>query len=98
MFVADLIVFVCMVLLYFLPFFIARSRNHKNTQTVFWINLLLGWVIIFWIPLIIYSLASDAQQIQTHGAGFNLALDVTGQAGSHNPVYHYHVDYGYRRK
>lgn len=56
----DLLGLICLILLMFLPFFIARSRKHKQKRAIFWINLLLGWTILIWLPLLVYSLVSDA--------------------------------------
>jgi hypothetical protein len=56
----DVLVLICLLLVMFLPYFIVRSRKHKNQTVVFWINLILGWTVIFWLPLLVYSLVSDA--------------------------------------
>ena len=50
------------ILILFLPYFIARSRDHRFKTKIFWMNLLFGWTLIFWIPLIIYALVSDAKE------------------------------------
>jgi len=57
--VAEILGLILFALFMFLPTFIARSRNHKSKKTCFWINLLLGWTVIGWIPLLIWSLVSD---------------------------------------
>lgn len=43
------------LLLYFLPFFIALLKKHKSSDTIFVLNLLLGWTGIGWIVLLIWA-------------------------------------------
>lgn len=57
----DILVIIAMTLIMFLPTFIASSRDHKYTKRCFWINLLLGWSVIAWLPLLIWSLVSKAK-------------------------------------
>ena len=39
--VAALVLFI-----YFLPWIVARSRNHRNTTAIVVLNLFLGWTLI----------------------------------------------------
>ena len=55
---------IAFILILFLPFWIAHSRDHKYQKRIFWVNLLLGWTLIVWIPLIIYSLISNAKELE----------------------------------
>lgn len=49
-------VLTCMIImLYFLPSWIAYCRNHRNRFALFLCNLLLGWTAIFWIGSLIWS-------------------------------------------
>lgn len=41
--------------LYFVPFGVAYGRGHKNTKTVFFLNLLFGWTGLGWISLLVWS-------------------------------------------
>lgn len=59
--VVDIILFVVMLVVMFLPTFIANAREHKNTGVCFWINLLLGWSAIVWLPLLVWSLVSSTK-------------------------------------
>jgi hypothetical protein len=56
----EVIVLILLLLVMFLPTFIARSRNHKHKTVCIWVNLLVGWTIIGWIPLLVWSLMSKA--------------------------------------
>ena len=41
---------------YMLPWAIAAVRGTRNTWTVFWVNLLLGWTVIGWIVALVMSI------------------------------------------
>ena len=41
---------------YFLPSFIAFSRAHKDRFAIFLLNLFLGWTILGWVAVLIWSL------------------------------------------
>jgi hypothetical protein len=58
--IGELLTLILFLGLMFLPTFIARSRNHKHKTACFWINLILGWTVLAWIPLLVWSLASKA--------------------------------------
>ena len=58
----DILFYVLFILFWFLPTFIAKSRNHKRVITCFWINLVGGWFILVWIALIVWSLTSDPER------------------------------------
>lgn len=59
LFLADVVSLIALLLVMFLPFWIAQSRHHKNKKVIFWICLLLGWTVIVWLPLVVYSLISN---------------------------------------
>lgn len=41
---------------YMLPWAIAAVRGNRNTWSVFWVNLLLGWTVIGWIIALVMSI------------------------------------------
>jgi len=43
------------VLLYFVPFWIARYRKHPFKWPIFWLTLLLGWTGYGWAAALIWS-------------------------------------------
>lgn len=45
--------------LYFAPTMIAIHKKHSNTNTIFIINLVLGWTIIGWIVALILSICYE---------------------------------------
>jgi hypothetical protein len=46
---APLLVAIFLVILYFLPTFVAAMRGHYNTSAIFIINLFLGWSCLGWV-------------------------------------------------
>ena len=46
------------LIFYFLPTIIASSRDVPFTFAIFFINLVLGWTLIIWIVLLIWSVAA----------------------------------------
>jgi len=56
----DFVVFLLVWCIMFSPTFIAYNRKLKRRFACFWINLLLGWTVIIWIPLLIWSLLTSA--------------------------------------
>jgi hypothetical protein len=59
MFILELIAFVFVMFVMFIPTFIARSRHLARRTACFWLNLFLGWTVIFWVPLIMWALLSN---------------------------------------
>lgn len=50
---------------YFLPAVVALGRKHKNRTSIFLVNLLLGWTLLFWVVALVWAFtASEAQQKQ----------------------------------
>lgn len=51
----QIIIIAIVLLLYFLPYLIARLRNLKNKRSVFFLNLFLGWTIVGFFVLLFYA-------------------------------------------
>lgn len=47
--------FLVLVILYFIPTGVACIRSHKNTASIFLLNLLLGWTFIGWVISLVWS-------------------------------------------
>ena len=41
---------------YMLPWAIAAVRGTRNSWTVFWVNLLLGWTVVGWIVALVMAI------------------------------------------
>ncbi|WP_040267853.1 superinfection immunity protein [Pseudomonas rhodesiae] len=41
--------------LYFLPTINGKSRKHPNTDSIFLLNLFLGWTLIGWVAALVWS-------------------------------------------
>lgn len=51
----EIMLFVLIFSLYFLPFLIASLRQHKNILAIFLLNLAFGWTFLGWIATLIWS-------------------------------------------
>lgn len=56
----DLILVGIVLLLYFLPAWMAFKRGHKNRGTILVLNFLLGWTFLGWIGALVWA-ATDTK-------------------------------------
>ena len=61
----QIIILVVMLLLYFLPYVIAKIRKIKNSTSVFWLNLFLGWTVIGFFVLVFYASLTSVTKDQS---------------------------------
>lgn len=54
----PIVFFAAVVLIYFIPNWIASGRQHPNKNAIFVANLLLGWTILGWIGTLVWSFTS----------------------------------------
>lgn len=47
------------IFLYFLPWFIAAKRNHRNEPAILIVNLLLGWSLLGWVAALVWALYQE---------------------------------------
>ena len=46
---------VALVVMYFVPAFIAVLRGHHNAGAIFVLNLLLGWTMLGWVVALVWA-------------------------------------------
>ncbi len=63
----GLIVLIILAALYFIPFIIGVSRGIKNSMSVFFLNLFLGWTVIGFFVLIFYASLTNVKSGETVG-------------------------------
>jgi cyanate permease len=51
-------IFAAIILVWFMPWFVARSRNHHNALPIFLVTLFLGWTGIGWLAALIWACTS----------------------------------------
>lgn len=61
----DLIIFMLFLAIMFVPTFVAYHRKLKRKVACLVINILFGWTIIFWIPILMWSMLSSATENQS---------------------------------
>lgn len=59
--IIGLIVFVSFLFIYLLPTYIAHQRNHRGTLSIFLVNLVLGWTLLFWFACLVWSVNSNVE-------------------------------------
>jgi len=62
---SSLILFCCVLLVYFVPFIVARSRAVNNVPQIFVLNLFLGWTFIGWVIALIWALKPVDKRVAT---------------------------------
>lgn len=64
-------------LVYFVPAIAGWQRDHFNSTGIFWLNLLLGWLLLPWVGALIWALSRSkaAEVLQQHAE-----LVATGKA------------------
>ena len=55
--IAELVLLTLVLVIYFLPSFIALLRQHRNKLAIFLLNLFLGWTILGWVSSLVWSVA-----------------------------------------
>jgi ABC-type transport system involved in cytochrome c biogenesis permease component len=54
----GLILLGLIVLVYFIPMYVAYYRGHPNAMAIFALNLLLGWTFIGWVIALVWALTA----------------------------------------
>lgn len=48
---------------YLFPWGLAATRGARNSNQVFWLNLLLGWTLIGWVVALVMALRTHQQRV-----------------------------------
>lgn len=56
------VLFMIPVVLYFLPSIVAINRGHHNRTGIEVLNLLLGWTLIGWIAVLVWSTVGSGRE------------------------------------
>ena len=60
---AGVIIFlVLFIVLYFLPTIVASHRKHLSVNSIFVLNLFLGWSVIFWVISLVWALKNEPKK------------------------------------
>jgi hypothetical protein len=51
----GLMVLILLLAIYFVPWFVARSRQHHATDAIFIANLVLGWTLLGWFGALAWA-------------------------------------------
>ena len=56
----ELLIIFIIVLLYFMPTFVAVRRNHPNRTAIFLLNFLLGCVFVGWVAALVWAFTNPS--------------------------------------
>ncbi|MFG1184366.1 superinfection immunity protein [Xanthobacter aminoxidans] len=57
-FILLFVLFALGAIIYFIPSFVARNRNHAQKSAIFWLNFFTGWSFIGWVAALIWALTN----------------------------------------
>lgn len=58
----TLVMFLLFLAILFIPTFVAYKRNLKRRLACLWVNILFGWTVIVWVPLLIWAMLTSATE------------------------------------
>jgi hypothetical protein len=61
----DVLFFILLLVVYFLPSVIAGGRGHKNYNAILLLNLLLGWTLLGWIVALVWAATDNVEKKET---------------------------------
>ena len=56
----ELLAFIFVVFIIFIPAIVARQRHLARRKACFWLNLFLGWTVVVWLPLLVWTLLTNS--------------------------------------
>jgi len=56
----DLVIFIVVLFITFIPSMIAFHRNLKRRWACLIVNVLFGWIFLVWIPIWIWSMLTNS--------------------------------------
>ena len=55
-------ILLCILLVYFLPYVIAKQRKADGRNLIFFVNLIIGWTVIGWLACIIWACTIEKEK------------------------------------
>lgn len=55
----ELLTLIALVVVYFLPFFVAWYRDHCAKTSIFIANFVFGWTVFGWLAILIWAFNSN---------------------------------------
>ena len=67
--VAGFVLLMAAFVIYFTPTFVAAKRKHRTGNSIFLVNLLLGWTALGWVAALVWSVSENTEQKQPAAIG-----------------------------
>ena len=58
-FISFIIPLLIIILIYFIPTFIAKKKNHRQKTAIIIVNVFLGWTFLGWVVALVWSVMKD---------------------------------------
>ena len=58
-FIPFIIPLLIIILIYFIPTFIAKKKNHRQKTAIIIVNVFLGWTFLGWVVALVWSVMKD---------------------------------------
>lgn len=55
-------ILIVLLIAYFFPAIIAKSRKHRNRGAILALNIFLGWSGLGWVAALVWSLTANTEQ------------------------------------
>lgn len=55
----GIITLIFIVFIYFIPYIVAKSKNHKQAEAIGVLNLLAGWTLIGWVVAAVWASVNE---------------------------------------
>ena len=53
----DFVIILVGIAIYFLPAIVANRRKAKHEISIFWVNFFLGWTVLGWFAVLVWTVA-----------------------------------------
>jgi len=73
--IGSLMLFFIGAVLYFLPTINGKSRKHPNTDSIFLLNLFLGWTLMGWVVALVWSASAISKPVEAKNSATAPEID-----------------------
>lgn len=74
--IGALLLVLALIIIYFLPSFVAGKRNHRNAGAITVLNLFLGWTFLGWVIALVWAATDNVEPDRDKELLRNIERDV----------------------
>ena len=64
----EFIILIVFLVIYFIPWGVARSRKHKSESAILLLNIFLGWTLLGWLWALIWANNSNVRDASSEAS------------------------------